>query len=1214
MKKILFFLLALWVNSTAFAHDFGYGNLCYNIINVTDDTHKDVEVTYFGAGGEMYYSGDIEIPETFLEDGVLYTVKQIGFQAFKNCSNLTSVKIPSSVTIIGREAFVGYPLTSIEIPSSVTTIEDYAFGWSSLESIVIPSNVTSIDDGTFSNCYGLASVVIPEGVVSIGFCAFYDCDGLTSIEIPSSVTSINTGAFYACSGLTSIEIPSSVTSIGDEAFDGCSSLTSVEIPSSVTRLGEKAFARCSSLESVTFEEGNSSPLNIYPYAFQDCPNLKRVEFPSNLTRYGFDPETTFGMFEGCGQLTYVKMPFLYNTYPSTLFGKGDQYKNCYFEIPEGQAAQFINYGYCNISDLSQIGWMRGVFAGERDDIEAFAGGLADGAAKDELNAALELAQAKVDTMTSYVAIMGQIDAIKAAVMKFAGKVKLPNNTDVTSFVKNPRFDYESLGWDNVYTGDKIDSVLNAFVQTGATYENGEAKLDKFMERWTPMSHLENCKMEQTLTGLPAGHYRIEIDVLATTNFDSLKDVEGVWLVMNNQKIAVSTENNTPEHVTLDLEVLTAKDVKLGLHVENSNVRWIALDNFRLFYVDGMPPAPAASELVSSEDTVYLYNVETGAFLNVGNSYGTQAILAKQGAPLKLTQNGEGAWEVFFYEGSRNQKKLYLNEDHFAYTDYSDVGSASWQFTPAPEGGYLISNTEYDDFVLGNNPTRKDYNYQQGIELDTHNDVIMLDSQEGYCRWMVLSKEEGDKLMAMHQLYNAIARMRTSADLNEQLLANAESLYGQVDATYQEVKDMIVRLNSQLSMPKQGQPIDATYLIENPCFADNTPDGWLGATITSGVADNTQYETVEFYNDDFHMSQRIVGLPNGVYRLKYKGFHRPGYWEDVMDEYFGSATDNASAIVYANAAEKTLKNICTGAVETPLGTDGNLNMPENVGELGSYGKSIPNNQKATRAYFDAGYYVDSIDVEVTDNQLTIGVRNTEEMASHHWIILSDFELYVVENGKAAHNKLTIQDSKGISGGKTTLKIGMDNIDAIAGMQFDVQLPEGMTFSLDGSGRPKFTKSNRMNGMTVQSSMVGGNARVLVYALSDTVKGNSGNVINLEVNISNELANDDYEVKVINSVLTEPTALEIKPFDAVGTVTLVDAEIGDANKDGVVNVTDIISVANHILGDTPGSFDSFAADMNGDSVVNVTDIISIANLILGGGSADAKVRMTFELDPQ
>ena len=1224
MKKILFFLLALWVNSTAFAHDIYYEGLCYNIISETDDIHKDVEVTYFGELGDFHYSGEVNIPDKFIQDGILYTVKQIGFQAFKNCSNLTSVKIPSSVTIIGREAFVGYPLTSIEIPSSVTTIEDYAFGWSSLESIVIPSNVTSIDDGTFSNCYGLASVVIPEGVVSIGFCAFYDCDGLTSIEIPSSVTSINTGAFYACSGLTSIEIPSSVTSIGDEAFDGCSSLTSVEIlegvesigdyafdgcssltsveiPSSVTRLGEKAFARCSSLESVTFEEGNSSPLFIDPYAFQGCPNLKRVEFPSNLTRYGFDPETTFGMFEGCGQLTYVKMPFLYNTYPSTLFGKGDQYKNCYFEIPEGQAAQFINYGYCNISDLSQIGWMRGVFAGERDDIEAFAGGLADGAAKDELNAALELAQAKVDTMTSYVAIMGQIDAIKAAVMKFAGKVKLPNNTDVTSFVKNPRFDYESLGWDNVYTGDKIDSVLNAFVQTGATYENGEAKLDKFMERWTPMSHLENCKMEQTLTGLPAGHYRIEIDVLATTQDPSNPDVEGVSLVMNNQKIAISTADGKPEHVTLDLEVLTAKDVKLGLHVENSNVRWIALDNFKLSYINGMPPAPAASELVSSEDTVYLYNIETGAFLNVGNSYGVQPVLSELGAPLKLTQNGEGAWEVFFYEGTRFEQKLFLDDrTNYVFTDYNNNGCASWLFAPAPEGGYIISNAANETLVLGNVPTRKDYDYEQEKELETHDDVILTDDPNAYSRWLVVSKEEGDVIMAKHQLYDAMERMKKASEVNAELLANAEKLYDQADAAYQEVKDMIVLLNAQLGMPKKGQPVDMTVLISNPRFEDNTPQGWLGASISEGVADNTLYETVEFFQQNFNMSQRIVGVPNGLYRLKWKGFHRPG---DYGSGYFGG-TDNASAVVYANDSVKTLQNMWKGAIETHLC----------VGSVSYNGLYAPDNQEAARAYFDAGYYLDSLDVEVVDNVLTIGVRNTEEMGDKHWVIISDFELEILENGKAIHNKLSLQDSKGISGGKTTLKVDLNNEDALAGVQFDVQLPAGMSFSLDGSGKPKFTKSSRLNGMTVMVSLVDGKARVLAYGIGETVKGNSGNIISLEVNISDELANGDYEVQVLNTVLTEPSALEIKPFNVSGKVTLVEAEIGDANKDGSVNVTDIISVANYILGDTSGSFDSFAADMNGDGSVNVTDIISIANLILGGSPADAKSRMPFELDPQ
>lgn len=73
-------------------------------------------------------------------------------------------------------------------------------------------------------------------------------------------------------------------------------------------------------------------------------------------------------------------------------------------------------------------------------------------------------------------------------------------------------------------------------------------------------------------------------------------------------------------------------------------------------------------------------------------------------------------------------------------------------------------------------------------------------------------------------------------------------------------------------------------------------------------------------------------------------------------------------------------------------------------------------------------------------------------------------------------------------------------------------------------------------------------------------------------------------------------------------------GDANGDGSVNVTDIISVANYILGAASGSFDSSAADMNGDGDVNVTDIISMANYILGGSAADVKLRMPLELDPQ
>ncbi|MDY6408366.1 MAG: leucine-rich repeat domain-containing protein, partial [Prevotella sp.] len=55
-----------------------------------------------------------------------------------NCSDLTSVAIPNSVTTIGEYAFFGCSgLTSVIIPNSVTTIGEYAFdGCSGLTSVI----------------------------------------------------------------------------------------------------------------------------------------------------------------------------------------------------------------------------------------------------------------------------------------------------------------------------------------------------------------------------------------------------------------------------------------------------------------------------------------------------------------------------------------------------------------------------------------------------------------------------------------------------------------------------------------------------------------------------------------------------------------------------------------------------------------------------------------------------------------------------------------------------------------------------------------------------------------------------------------------------------------------------------------------------------------------------------------------------------------------
>jgi hypothetical protein len=61
-------------------------------------------------------------------------------------------------------------------------------------------------------------------------------------------------------------------------------------------------------------------------------------------------------------------------------------------------------------------------------------------------------------------------------------------------------------------------------------------------------------------------------------------------------------------------------------------------------------------------------------------------------------------------------------------------------------------------------------------------------------------------------------------------------------------------------------------------------------------------------------------------------------------------------------------------------------------------------------------------------------------------------------------------------------------------------------------------------------------------------------------------------------------------------------GDANGDGLVNVTDIVEIVNYILGHPSAKFNKVAADVNGDGVVNVTDIVSVVNIILSSNARE------------
>ena len=215
-------------------------------------------------------------------DGVLYNKELTTLIKYPTAKADATFDIPAGVTAIGFGAFANATnLTSVNIPASVQTIETSAFqSCSALTSITIPDGVTTISGGVFANCRSLSSINLPESITSIEENAFGYCESLTSFTVPSGVTSIPKDAFSNCKSLADIKLHDKITTIGPKAFYYCSSLKQITIPASVTRIYERAFSSCTSLESIVIPDGTTT---IYAGTFQVCPALVTVTIPESVT-------------------------------------------------------------------------------------------------------------------------------------------------------------------------------------------------------------------------------------------------------------------------------------------------------------------------------------------------------------------------------------------------------------------------------------------------------------------------------------------------------------------------------------------------------------------------------------------------------------------------------------------------------------------------------------------------------------------------------------------------------------------------------------------------------------------------------------------------------------------------------------------------------------------------------------------------------------------
>ena len=237
---------------------------------VASNIKKDVNIlgvvgTYEGGGGSDTQLKDL-IDRSITTINWPNGITKVGYYAFYRCKDLVISSFPNTITEIGLSAFSGVvnggasdtgiaSITATSLPSSLTIIGGNAFA--------------------FSN---IAVATLPSGLTEIGLSAFSTCKNLQLTTLPSSLTTIGAGAFQRCTGLTTLTCNGNITSIGNNAFVGGGTdrmnLTDVRFPNMTADVMQIFGAStqsnaCTKLE--IFDAGLTS--KIVANAFYNCTKL-----------------------------------------------------------------------------------------------------------------------------------------------------------------------------------------------------------------------------------------------------------------------------------------------------------------------------------------------------------------------------------------------------------------------------------------------------------------------------------------------------------------------------------------------------------------------------------------------------------------------------------------------------------------------------------------------------------------------------------------------------------------------------------------------------------------------------------------------------------------------------------------------------------------------------------------------------------------------------
>ena len=1210
------------------------------------------------------------------------SVTSIRERAFDGCSGLTSITIPSSMTSIGIYAFcdcsglreVNFNATNCTSMGSYTC--PVFSGCSSLTTLNIGDNVENIPNSAFMWCFSLTSVTIGNSVTSIGSSAFESCKSLTSVTIPNSVTSIGEDAFRYCSGLKTVTIGNSVTSIGETAFSGCSSLTSVTIPNSVTSIGESAFSSCSSLTSVTIPNSvtcieNSvfsgsgltsviipnSVTSIGQYAFRGCSSLESVIIGTGVLSIGslvFDNHRP------------AKVIWLTNTPPSG------------YSYAAGTVNYVANNLYTSLSNKTVYNLLSSMF--EVDGVKYVPVSMADRTC-DAIDCLYndEAENVHIGETVTYRNNMGDLTftvnqvhpyacynnkSIKDIQLSFEGNVgsyafynctgataaSVANKGDVGEYAFSKCTSLSTVTASNEgtignYAFAKCTASMTAtltnkgnlgnnvfynctgltsaeIANTGAignygfygcsslqTATLGEKVTGIGQYAFSGCSTLGSIVIPNSVTSM--GQYAFQdCSSMASVNMGNGVSTIETYTFSGCSKLTdmqigtkVGTINTYAFYncsllprITIPLSVTTINNYVFKGCTALKDVNIADRNTILTLGSNGSSPLFADCPL----ETVYIGG---NISYSTSNSYGNSPFYRNTSLKSVTITDEETEISVNEFYGCTNLQQISIGDgvttignwafsgcsslDYFAFgSSVASIGQEA--FSDCTAMTRLITHAETPP-TCGSQALDDINKLQCSLEVPTGRRAVYATADQ-WKQFAYVSEGNGTN-QSYRITYKVdgetykIATWYYGAAITPEPEPTKD---GYTFSGWSEIPATMPAENITVTgtfTPDQQNSVTVTARSYTVQYGDAIPA--LGYTSTGAALNGTPQLTCE----------AVQGSPVGTYTITASR----GTVTNQNDSYVNGTLTITRAPLTISAGTYTRAQ----GEENPtftLSYDG-LKMGETAATALTHQATATTLATTTS---EPGQYRVTVSGAESDNYDIVYVNGTLNVTAAPETVDTE-------------NMLIINNLETSKGKTVALPVSMTNTKQIAGFQFDLILPAGVSVATNSNGKYVTTLSTRAGDHTVSATSLGNNTyRFVVTSMGgDVFAMGEGTVITVMLKVESTVADGNYTMKVKSELTGKEgsTMTRIIAADSQATLTVTSVKPGDANGDGFVTVTDVICIISEVLNETPDGFIRTAADVNGDGVVTVTDAIIVIDMVLNNGKTSNARRMMRQVpDPQ